>query len=359
MRIAMLSPIAWRTPPRHYGPWENIASGITEELVKRGYDVTLYATGDSLTAGKLKSVCPRGYEEDPEIIPKVWECLHISSLFEEADQYDIIHNHFDYLPLTYTGLTQTPVVSTIHGFSSPGILPVYRKYNDTVSYVSISNADRSPELDYTATVYHGLNLRQFSFQPQPDDYLLFLGRIHPDKGAREAIEIAKRCGRRLVMAGIIQAPEYFSRYVEPELEPGKIEYIGSVGPEERNDLLGNSVAMLHPILFNEPFGLSVIESMACGTPVVAFEKGSMQELIIDGYNGFLVSNVEEAVRSVKNVDNLRRLDCRSHIEKYFTIEHMVDGYIKVYKKVIEKRKESKLKEVFPNQRKQLQEKQKK
>jgi glycosyltransferase involved in cell wall biosynthesis len=204
MHIAMLSPIAWRTPPSHYGPWESVASLLTEGLVARGHDVTLFATADSQTSGTLHAVCPRGYEEDRSLIPKVWECLHISELFEDADGYDIIHNNFDYLPLSYTGLTTTPVLTTIHGFSSPGILPVYKKYNSKVSYVSISDADRSPDLDYIKTIHHGIDILQFDFQPTPDDYLLFFGRIHKDKGARQAIEIARACKKNLILAGIIQ-----------------------------------------------------------------------------------------------------------------------------------------------------------
>ncbi len=334
MRIAILSPIAWRTPPRHYGPWESVASGLTEELVRRGHDVTLYATADSITAARLKAVCPHGYEEDPEIIPKVWECLHISALFEEAGQFDLIHNHFDYLPLTYTAMTTTPVVSTIHGFSSPGILPVYRKYNDRVFYVSISDADRSPDLDYIATIHHGIDPGQFRFQPQPGDYLLFWGRIHPDKGTYEAIRIARECGKPLIIAGIIQDQAYYQNYIEPCLVPGKIEYIGSIGPDRRDHLLGNALALLHPIRFDEPFGLSVVEAMACGTPVIAFNRGSMPELIVDGSTGFLVTNTDEAISAVAAVKRIRRTDCRAHIENHFTIRRMVDDYINVYKVIM-------------------------
>lgn len=334
MKIAVLSPIAWRTPPRHYGPWESVASNITEELVNRGHDVTLYATGDSLTNAKLKAVCPRGYEEDSDIIPKVWEALHISNLFEEADQYDIIHNHFDFLPLTYSGLTTTPLLTTIHGFSSPGILPVYRKYDEKTYYVSISDADRSPDLHYTATVHHGINIAEFGFQPEPDDYLLYFGRIHPDKGVHKAIQIAQACGIRLIIAGIIQDQDYHEKYVKPELSSDDIEYIGSVGPEKRNPLLGNAVAMLHPIFFEEPFGLSVVESMACGTPVIAFNKGSMPELIQHGKNGFLVNDVHEAVEAVENIDQIDRSYCRNYVEQNFTIGHMVDKYENVYRKVL-------------------------
>lgn len=339
MKIAILSPIAWRTPPRHYGPWESVASNLTEALVERGHDITLYATGDSLTGAKLESVCPRGYEEDRDIIPKVWEALHITNLFEEADQYDIIHNHFDFLPLTYCGLTDTPVVTTIHGFSSDGILPVYRKYNDQTFYVSISDADRSSELNYEATVYHGIDITQFEFQSTPEDYLLFLGRIHPDKGVREAIQIAHACNKKLIIAGIIQDENYFRKYVKPELSSGLINYIGSVGPVKRNVLLGNASVMLHPISFDEPFGLSVVESMACGTPVIAFNRGRMPELIEHGHNGFLVSNVKEAVATVKRAEEIHREDCRNHVEKYFTVDRMAENYIRVYESVVQKKQQ--------------------
>jgi len=336
MHIAMLSPIAWRTPPRHYGPWESVASLLTEGLVARGHDVTLFATADSQTSGTLHAVCPRGYEEDRSLIPKVWECLHISELFEHADAYDMIHNHFDFLPLTYTGLTATPVVTTIHGFSSPGILPVYKKYNGKAIYVSISDADRSPDLDYIKTIHHGIDIKQFDFQPAPDDYLLFFGRIHQDKGTREALDIARDCGKKLILAGIIQDQAYYDQFVAPRIDNDKVVYIGSAGPAERNRLLGKARALLHPIQFNEPFGLSVIESMACGTPVIAFSKGAMPELIENGKSGFLVNNVDEAIEAVARIEDIDRVDCRRRVERHFTIDRMVDDYIQVYETVLEK-----------------------
>ena len=337
MRIAMLAPIAWRTPPRHYGPWESVVSLLTEGLVSRGYDVTLFATGDSVTSSKLHAVCAGGYEEDQSIIPKVWECMHISELFENAEDFDIIHNNFDFLPLTYTGLITTPVVTTIHGFSSPGILPVYKKYNGKVFYVSISDADRSPELDYIRTIHHGIDMDQFDFQPEPDDYLLFFGRIHHDKGAREAIEIAGACNKKLILAGIIQDDTYYHRYIEPHLDNNNVVYVGSVGPDRRNQLLGKATALLHPINFNEPFGLSVIESMACGTPVIASNRGSMPELIENGTNGFLVNTVGEAIEAVAHIDDIDRASCRLRVERHFTSSHMVEKYIQVYENIIEKK----------------------
>ena len=335
MRIAMLAPIAWRTPPRHYGPWESVASLLTEGLVARGHDVILYATADSLTGGTLSAVCPRGYEEDRSLIPKVWECLHISELFEHGDAYDIIHNHFDFLPLTYSGLTSTPLVTTIHGFSSPGILPVYKKYNGKVSYVAISDADRSPELDYIKTIYHGIDIRQFDFQPAADDALLFFGRIHPDKGTREALNIARACNKKLILAGIIQDQDYYDRYIAPHIDNDTVMYAGSVGPVERSRMLGKACALLHPIQFDEPFGLSVIESMACGTPVIAFDRGSMPELVENGKSGFLVNTVDEAIETVARIKEIDRATCRRHVERHFTVDRMIDEYIEVYEMILE------------------------
>jgi glycosyltransferase involved in cell wall biosynthesis len=339
MRVAMLSPIAWRTPPRHYGPWESVVSLLTEGLVSRGHDVTLFATADSETSGKLHAVCARGYEEDYSIMSKVWECLHISELFEHAEEFDIIHNNFDFLPLTYSRLISTPVVTTIHGFSSPGILPVYKKYNGKVFYVSISDADRSPDLDYIKTIHHGIDVNQFDFQPDPDDYLLFFGRIHHDKGAKEALEIARGCSKKLILAGIIQDGAYYHRHIEPHLDNNNVVYVGSAGPVQRNQLLGRATALLHPINFNEPFGLSVIESMACGTPVIAFDKGSMPELIEDGKSGFLVNTLAEAIDAVAHIRDIERACCRRRVEQHFTANHMVEAYIQVYETILNKTEE--------------------
>ena len=338
MRIAMLAPIAWRTPPRHYGPWESVVSLLTEGLVNRGFDVTLFATADSQTAGKLHAVCPCGYEEDKGIDPKVWECLHISEVFEQADSFELIHNHFDFLPLTYTGLVGTPVVSTIHGFSSPAILPVYKKYNKHVHYVAICDADKASELDYIATVHHGINPANFAFVSEPDDYLLFFGRIHHDKGTREAIEIAKGCKRKLLIAGIIQDEQYYRQHVEPFIDNSNIIFVGSADPEKRNTLMGAAYALLHPINFDEPFGLSVIEAMACGTPVIAFNRGSMPEVVVDGRTGFLVSSIEESIGALEEIKDVVRQECRRWVEERFTVDRMVEDYIRVYKRILTQKK---------------------
>ena len=337
MKIAMLSPLSWRTPPRHYGPWENVVSLLTEQLVSMGIEVTLFASGDSITAGKLVSVCEHPYSEDPSIDPKVWECLHISELFKHADEFDLIHNHYDFLPLSYSGFTHTPVVTTIHGFSSPAILPVYKKYNNSTHYVAISKADKSAELDYIATIHHGLDLNQFTYQPETGDYLLFLGRIHPDKGVHDAIEVASKTGKRLIIAGIVQDENYFKEQIEPCIDGSKVEYIGSVGTEKRQKIMGGALAMLHLIHFDEPFGLSVVESMACGTPVIAYDRGSMPELIQHDKTGFIVDDLESAVQAVGKINTLKRRACRDDVEERFTSQRMAHEYVEVYHKILEDR----------------------
>jgi glycosyltransferase involved in cell wall biosynthesis len=333
MKIAVLAPIAWRTPPRHYGPWEQVASNLAEGLVAAGLDVTLFATGDSLTQSRLEAVVPMGYEEDRSLDAKVVECLHISNLMEQAGEYDLIHNHFDFLPLTYSKLIATPMVTTIHGFSSERIIPVFKKYNAHGHYISISNADRHSTLNYLGTVYNGLNTQEFTFNANPDDYLLFFGRIHPDKGTAEAIDIAKRSRRKLLIAGIIQDEQYFKKRIEPELN-SRIQYIGTAGPEKRNTLLGSAAALLHPINFEEPFGLSVAESMLCGTPVIAFARGSMPELIKDKHTGFLVKNVPQAVKAAAALNQIDRSACRDWSAARFSKEKMVKDYISLYETIL-------------------------
>lgn len=335
MRVAVLSSIAWRTPPRKYGPWEQVASNIAEGMLAQGMDVTLFATSDSITEGKLASASALPYAEDPEIDAKVVECLHISELMERAAEFDVIHNNFDFLPLTYSRLIKTPMVTTIHGFSSPKILPVYKKYNDSGYYVSISNSDKSPELEYAATVYNGVNTVEFGFNPEPGEYLLFFGRIHKEKGVFEAIQIARKAKRKLIISGMIQDQEYFDRKVKPYISDDII-YVGNSGSDVRNRLLGGAMALLHPISFDEPFGLSVAEAMICGTPVIAFNRGSMPELIQHEKTGFLVKSVEEACEAVNSIASINRLDCREWAVSKFSREKMIEGYLRVYKMAAEK-----------------------
>ena len=337
LRVGILAPISWRVPPRHYGPWERVVSILTEGLVARGLEVTLFATADSLTTARLHSVAPRGYSEDPSLDAKVYEALHIASAFERAAEFDVLHNHFDFLPLSYSRLVATPVVTTIHGFSSERILPVFRAYNDVGHYVAISEADRHPDLHYAATVHHGIPMAEFTFRAEPDDYLLYFSRIHPDKGTREAVELARRTGRRLVIAGIIHDQPYFDEWVAPFVDGDRIRYVGSVGPAERDQLLGGASALVHLINFEEPFGLSVVEAMAAGTPVLATPRGSMPEVVQHGVTGFLVDGVEAAADALQRMDSIDRRACRDWVEERFSSERMVDNYIGVYERIAGKR----------------------
>jgi glycosyltransferase involved in cell wall biosynthesis len=338
IRVAVLSPIAWRTPPRHYGPWEQFASLLTEGLVAAGHHVTLFATADSITEASLRATARCGWSEDATIDAKVAECLHIASVFERADEFDIIHNGFDFLPLTYSDLVATPVVTTIHGFSSDRIVPVYRRYDATTAYVSISDADRHPDLHYAATIHHGIDIDQFPAHQSPGEHLLFFGRIHPDKGTADAIEVARRCGRRLDIAGIIQDEKYFDDEVAPHVDGEHVRYLGAVDASMRAEVLGGAYALLHLIDFDEPFGYSVVEAMACGTPVIANSRGSMGELITDGVTGFLVDDVDSAVAAVGSVSGLERRNIAGLAADRFTVATMVDKYVGVYRDVIGRRK---------------------
>jgi glycosyltransferase involved in cell wall biosynthesis len=260
--------------------------------------------------------------------------LHISEVFERCAEFDLIHNHFDFLPLTYSRLIDTPVVTTIHGFSSPSIIPVYKKYNAHGYYVAISEADKSPELDYVATIHHGIDIAQFPFSEAGGEYLLFFGRIHPEKGVQEAIHVARRAGKRLVIAGIVQDREYFESRVEPYLDGDQVEYLGAIGPAQRSDVLGQALALLHLISFDEPFGLSLVEAMACGTPVIAFARGSIPEIIIDGETGYIVEDIEQAVQAVDAVRTLKRSACRVDVEQRFSRTRMVNDYVHVYREIL-------------------------
>ena len=331
MRVAVLAPISWRVPPRHYGPWELFASLLTEGLVAEGHDVTLFATGDSETTAVLSSVVPRGWSEDPGIDPKVAECLHISNVFERASEFDIIHNSFDFLPLTYAELISTPVVTTIHGFSSPHILPVYAKYNQRTFYVAISDADRHSSLKYLATIHHGIQTDDFTFRAAPGSYLAFFGRIHRDKGLVPAIDAAKETGIPLRIAGIVQDELYFTREIAPRLDDEHVQYIGPVLAEDRSSFLGGAMALLHLIDFDEPFGFSVVEAMACGTPVIAFDRGSMSEIIDEGTTGFVVRDLAAATEAIRSLGKLDRQTVRAEAVRRFSSNRMVKEYVSAYR----------------------------
>jgi glycosyltransferase involved in cell wall biosynthesis len=332
-KIAVLAPVAWRTPPRQYGAWETVAGNIAEGLVSRGWDVTLFATGDSVTRAHLHAVVDRGYEEDSAINPKVAEYLHISEAFEHAAEFDLIHSHYDFMALCWSRLVRTPVLTTIHGFSSPGIMPVYQKYRDGY-FVSISNSDRAPGLNYLATVYNGIDLSLYPLQERAGEDLIFLGRIHPDKGVHLAIAVARMTGLPLIIAGIIQDQKYFREQVEPHLD-STIRYIGPVDVPGKNELFASARALLHLNTIPERFGLVMAEANAAGVPVIAMDLGSCREVIIDRQTGFLVNNVNEAVRALKHISAVDRGACRRRVEQCFSIETMVAAYERVYQTIFD------------------------
>jgi len=333
-KIAVLSPVAWRTPPRQYGAWETVASNITEGLVARGWDVTLFASKDSVTRAHLHAVVDKGYEEDSTVDPKVAEYLHISEAFEHAAEFDLIHSHYDFMALTYSRLVGTPVLTTIHGISSPKILPVYQKYRDGY-FVSISNSDRVAGLNYLATVYNGIDLSLYPLQESQGDELIFLGRIHPDKGVHLAIEVSRLSGLPLLIAGIIQDENYFRERVKPHLDNKLVSYIGPVGVTGKNELFARARALLHLNTIPERFGLVLAEANAAGVPVIAMDLGSCREVIEEGKTGFLVNTVEEAAQALQRLREIDRSACRKRVQQCFSIDTMVMAYEQVYETIFD------------------------
>jgi glycosyltransferase involved in cell wall biosynthesis len=335
LRLALLAPIAWPTPPPGYGPWEQIASSIAEGMVARGLDVTLFATGNSRTRAKLASVVPVGLNEDPGLNGEVYTALHIGGLFKRAGEFDLIHNNFDWKPMTYAlANAAPPLVTTIHGFSSPPILEAYYACAERSFFCSISDADRDPGLNYLATTYNGIDPSEFTFVERPGDYLVFLGRFHPEKGTHRAIEVAKRAGVRLVIAAIHQDREYFETQVRPHVDGDRVQFIGAVEREARDALLGGALALVHMTTRPERFGLTMVEAMACGTPVLGARMGSIPEIVVDGVTGFLCDSVDDAVAKVPLLASLDRRECRERVATTFSVERMIDRYLDAYRRAL-------------------------
>jgi glycosyltransferase involved in cell wall biosynthesis len=340
MKIAQVAPLWERVPPPAYGGIELVVSLLTDELVRRGHEVTLFASGDSLTLAKLSSVHPRALRLDPDVKEYgIYELLQLALVYERADDFDIIHSHVGYTSLAYTNLVETPTVHTLHGIFNHDNEKIF-KYAKKQPYVSISHAQREQKLglNYLATVYNGIEVSNYQFYPRPDEppYLAFLGRMSPEKGPHLAIEIAKKSGWRLKMAGKIDVVdrEFFEQEIKPLIDGKQIEYLGEANHADKNVLMGGAVATLFPITWREPFGLVMIESMASGTPVIAMRLGSTQEVIADGKTGFLCDNVQECVQAIAQVEKLDRYACRHYVENRFSVQQMADGYEAVYKQIL-------------------------
>ena len=337
MRIGILAPVAWRTPPRKYGPWEQVCANLADGLADRGHEVYLFATGDSQTKARLFSVCPAPLGENPDMPSRPWELMHIGFALQKAYELelDVLHNHMNYLPLPFAKLIRTPLVTTMHGAAmlEADSREVYRRFPD-LPYISISLAEQRslPELNYIANVYNGIRLDEFDLKEQEGKYLLFIGRICPEKGADLAVEFARRAGLPLVIAGIVpgHAGEFFETRIRPWIDGERIRFVGEVGPVERNRLMGDALALLHLIREPEPFGLVMAEAMACGTPVIGFGRGSVPEVVEHGVTGFVAKDMDEAISLLDELPKIRRRDCRERVERLFALEKMTEGYERAF-----------------------------
>lgn len=340
MRIAQIAPLWETVPPPAYGGAELVVSLLTEELVRRGHDVTLFATGDSTTQAKLDAIHPSALRLDPSVQEfNVYEAIELNRVYQNAHNFDIIHSHIGFAALACAQLVKTPTVHTLHGTFSLDNQKAF-SFAKSQPYVSISNTQREPRLglNYVATVYNGIDPSTHQFYSQPDTlpYLAFLGRLSPEKGPHHAIEIAKRTGYPLKMAGKIDRVDvnYFEQEIKPHIDGEQIQYLGEANHAQKNQLMGNAIATLFPITWREPFGLVMTESMAAGTPVIALELGATSEVIAHEETGFLCQNVDECVAAVHRVHEIDRFNCRRHVENNFSVKQMVDGYEAVYRQIL-------------------------
>lgn len=337
MRIAQVAPLYESVPPRLYGGTELVVSNLTEELVDQGHDVVLFASGDSLTKAKLVACCPRSLRLDSGCVdPLTHHMLMLEQIvrWHQEDPFDVIHFHVDYLHFSLSRREALPVVTTLHGrLDIPDLVPLYREFREA-PVVSISDAQRAPLpwLNWQATVHHGMPPDKFPLYSRPGEYLAFLGRISPEKGLDEAIRIARRAGMKLKIAAKVDRAdrEYYECKIKPLLQGPEVEYLGEIGYPDKCEFLGNAAALLTPVQWPEPFGLVMIEAMACGTPVVAYRNGSIPEIVKNGVNGFVVNNVDQAVRALSRIDSIDRVGCRLHFEEYFTSARMCRDYLAVY-----------------------------
>jgi glycosyltransferase involved in cell wall biosynthesis len=339
MKIAQIAPLFESVPPRLYGGTERVVSWLTEALVSLGHDVTLFASGDSVTNARLVPVCRKALRLDPDCVdPVVHHVLMMEEVFSQAGDFDLIHSHVDYLHFSLSRRERTPCITTLHGrLDLSDLAPLYKNFCD-IPLVSISDAQREPLpwVNWQGTVHHGLPAKSLAFCEGSGKYLAFLGRISPEKGVDQAIEIAIRSCVPLKIAAKVDRhdQDYFEKKIRPVLDHPLIEFIGEIGYAEKNDFLGNAAALLFPINWPEPFGLVMIEAMACGTPVIAYPLGSVPEIVRDGLTGFLVHNIGSAVNAVNRIGEIDRLNCRRHFDRHFTDERMALDYVKIYRRLV-------------------------
>ena len=338
MRIAQVSPLYEAVPPRTYGGTERVVSYLTEALVRQGHEVTLFASGDSVTRARLVASCPQGLRFDDRCTDEfAHHIVLLEQVFQQAADFDLIHFHIDYVHFPLSRRQSTPHVTTLHGrLDLPDLVAVYQEFPEP-PVVSISNAQREPLpwLNWQGTVYHGLPHDLYTFRPEPGQYLAFLGRISPEKRVDRAIAIATRVGMPLKIAAKVDPAnqEYFEAEIAPQFRHPLVEYVGELGEGEKDAFLGNAYALLFPIEWPEPFGLVMIEAVACGTPVIAFRRGSVPEVVDDGVTGFIVDSVEEAVRTTARIPTLRRQDCRQAFETRFSASHAATDYVDIYRRL--------------------------
>jgi len=341
MKIAQIAPLFESVPPRLYGGTERVVSWLTEKLVELGHDVTLFASGDSVTTARLFPACRKALRLDADCIdPVVHHVLMMEEVFSHASDFDLIHSHVDYLHFPLSRREQTPCVTTLHGrLDLPDLVPLYKSFRD-MPVVSISDAQREPLpwANWQGTVHHGLPPKSLAFYDGPGKYLAFLGRISPEKGVDHAIEIAIRSGLPLKIAAKVDRADqdYFENKIRPLIDHPLVEFIGEIGYSEKNDFLGNAAALLFPVNWPEPFGLVMIEAMACGTPVIARPVGAVPEIVRDGVTGFLVNDNDSAVAAVSRISDsdIDRLECRKHFELHFTDERMALDYVNIYRRLL-------------------------
>jgi glycosyltransferase involved in cell wall biosynthesis len=339
MKIAQIAPIAESVPPKKYGGTERVIYALTEELIKRGHDVTLFATGDSVSSAKIESVYPRGLREAklPDMYgTNPWTLLNFGLAYELQDDFDIIHDHTVPLSLPAANISTTPVIATMHGAFNRTNRRLFQTLRSP-NIVSISQAQiySAPDINHLGTVYNGLSMEHYPFEEKPDDYLLYVGRLSMEKGVHFAIEVAEQLDMKLIIAAKLDPQEqnYYKTYIEPRLSD-RIRWVGEVDEEERNKLMSKAKCFLHPVTFREPFGLTLIEAGACGTPVVAFDRGSIPEIIKTGVTGFVVDDTEAMIDAVNAIGQIDRAACRAHVLENFSAKKMADSYEEMYKKIL-------------------------